>query len=271
MKRVASPRRNPRIALRPQQRKARNRRVVSILAILVLGAAFVLSWARFKKSVFTLKQSLVEDIPSPKTVELEGVPDSLKPQILSFLNAQSLNSWKSQGSKIMERFPFLKSAHLSRDFFSRGLVYHIVLRQAVAVVSGGNGRNFMDDKGNFFKAPKELYAESLPEIQDSNMDSKALRQAASFLNKIASLNLPSPIESLRYLSPVNGWSVELQDGTLIDWGDFRWTKEKVKRLNAVLADAKTYAKGNFFVDMRSFGNGKIFVKPAVSKALARGF
>ncbi len=271
MKRLASHKRSPKVVLRPQQRKARNRKVVFIFAILILGAALVLSWVRLKKSFFNFKQSVAAAIPFPRTVEVEGVPDSLKPEVLSFLNSQNPVSWQNRSGDIKNHFPFLRTVHLSRDFFSRGLVYHIVLRQAVAVFSGRDGRSFMDAEGTLFKAPKKLYERPVPEILDTDANLKTLRPVARFLVKVASLPLSSPIESLHFLSPVNGWSVELQDGTRIDWGDFQWTKEKVKRLNAVLADAKTYAKGHLFVDMRSFGDGKVFVKPDVSKALARGF
>ena len=271
MKRPAPRKRSPKVALRPQYRKARAHKIFSMVSVLILGTATFLGWARLKKSVSMIKKSAAAAIPSPKTVEIDGVPDSLKPEVLSFLNSQNPASWQNRSADIKNYFPFLKAVHLSRDFFYQRLVYHVVLRQAVAVVSGRYGRSFMDEGGVLFKAPKELYDRPVPEILDSDMDLKTLRHVAGFLDKIASLPLSSPIESLRYQSPVNGWVVNLQDGTRIDWGNLRWTKEKVNRLNAVLADAKTYLKGDFFIDMRSFENGKIFVKPSVSKALARRF
>ena len=266
MKRAAS-RRNIKVALRPQARKARKRKILSILAVFALGTVLALSWSRLKKSAFFIGGAISGSIPAPKTVVIEGAPESLKPEILSFLNSQNIHSWKNKSSDILGRFPFLESADLRRDFFSQSLVYRVVLRQAIAVFIEDGNSSFLDERGKLFKAPQDLYQNSIPKILDAKMDPKGLRRIAAFLKKVSSLPLPSPIESLRYRSPVNGWILSLNDGTRIDWGNFKWTDEKVRRLSAVMADAKTYVKGNFFVDMRSFSNGKIFVKPSMAKTL----
>ena len=261
------PHRNLKVALRPQERKARKRKILSTLMVFALGTALALSWSRLKESGSFIEASISRVIPVPKTVAVKGAPESLKTEILSFLDSQNVHSWKNKSSDVRRRFPFLESVHLRRDFFSQTLVYHVVLRQAIAVVIEDKDSSFLDDQGKLFKAPQELYQNPIPTILDVKMEPKALRRVAAFLKKISSLPLPSPIKSLRYQSPVNGWLLSLNDGTRIDWGNLKWTDDKVKRLNAVMADAKTYVKGNFFVDMRSFSNGKIFVKPDTAKTL----
>jgi hypothetical protein len=52
-------------------------------------------------------------------VAVDGAPESLKPEILSFLKSQSVHSWKNKSSDILAHFPFLESVHLRRDFFSQ--------------------------------------------------------------------------------------------------------------------------------------------------------
>lgn len=254
------------VSLRPKRRRERNRKTLSVLGFLFLGGLAFITWKHLKSEALVFKKSISSFLPPPKEIKFTGVSDSLQSNIFAFLKTRGDLGWRNQGVELNREFPYLSFAVASRDFFKEKMTYAVVLRQPLGLVQWrGQLLGYLGDQGVVFKAPQGLYSTALPEVQIEPGDQKKLSQAALFLKRLnQSHNLPSPLASLRYVSRVDGWDVTLQDGTVIFWGDFRWTAEKTKRLGLVLADAKTHSKKNFLVDLRSFEDGKIFIKPEAS-------
>ncbi|HOW89188.1 MAG TPA: cell division protein FtsQ/DivIB, partial [Elusimicrobiales bacterium] len=97
---------------------------------------------------------------------------------------------------------------------------------------------------------------------------EGLARLAVFLKEFSPLSsglLSRPVK-LEYPSPGSGREstcrLELANGASVLWGDFEFTEAKVSRLNEVLADASGRVKGPLRVDMRYFGDGKVFVSKA---------
>jgi len=212
-------------------------------------------------------------IPLPKQIEIAGVPDSLKPPILAFLKSLDAWGWRNEGPALVRAFPYLASTKVNRDFFERKISYQVALRRSVGLVQRrGQLLGYLGDQGVVFKAPEGLYPTAMPEVQIGKGDQENLRQAAMFIHELkVSQGLPSPLAELFYVSTSAGWNMTLQDGTFVSWGDLRWTAEKVRRLDLVLSDATAHSHVKFSADLRSFEDGKIFLKPEPSAIGNRRF
>ena len=64
---------------------------------------------------------------------------------------------------------------------------------------------------------------------------------------------------LEYRGSSESCRLTLESRAEILWGEFKFTKAKIVRLNEVLADAARRIKGPLKVDLRYFRDGKVFV------------
>ncbi len=261
------------VSLRPKRRRDRGKKILLVAVFVLMGISAYGVWSHLKAEEDVFKKSISSVIPLPKEIDVVGIPDSLKPPVLDFLKSLNSWAWRDQGPALVRMFPFFASAQISRVFFKRRISYQVALRRAVGLVQRrGQLLGYLDDQGVVFKAPEGLYPAALPEVQIGTFDQENLRPVAMLMNEVgASAGLPAPLVKLRYVSDDAGWSATLQDGTSVSWGDLRWTAEKIRRLGLVLADAKAHSKGDFSVDLRFFGDGKIFLKPEHSAAGNRRF
>jgi len=185
------------------------------------------------------------------------------------LKPASWGPWKPYGEarRLLREFPFLSSAAARRDWKTRSIRFEVALRKPSArVLRRGRPWGWLSDDGILFEAPATFFpGADLPEIDlgsASDADGSAL---ARFLSQTQGTDaFTGTIARIEFVSPEQGWKLELSDGGKILWGELRWTTEKLERLRQVLGDARARGRAGWTPDLRYFGEGRILLKPRSS-------
>lgn len=259
-----------RVVLRPKQRSRRNRIAVAVVAVAAL------SWGAF----FTVRQ-LSREIGSPQAyiksvllpslvaVELTGGPQSVREEAAEFLAERRGATAAAQAAALREEFPCLKSVTIRRSWLRRTVRLELALRAAVARAAGKRSA-YLSDDGVVFEAPEDLYGVTSPVVEPGAAGPKELEAAAALvLAARAPGAAPSPLASLRWTSAAEGWEARLEDGTVVLWGEARWTSDKLARLREVVADARARNEPTapFVADLRYFEDGKVLLRPLASRGV----
>lgn len=143
----------------------------------------------------------------------------------------------------------------------------VSLRRPVAVLPAaaggpaGDSARFLAADGAVFEAPAGVFSvEDLPRVDPGETGAGDLDKLVLFLNAAGGEALPARLVRMEASRDGGGWTGTLDDGTRLLWGRLRWTEEKLRRLRAVLADARPRFEGALTADLRHFEDGKIFVR-----------
>ena len=205
-----------------------------------------------------------------EAVEVLGAPAGLEHRMrvaLDFRPGEVWAPWRPGrvAGELRRRFACLRSVRARREWLSRRVVFETELRTPVARVSrGGAASGLLDAEGEAFAAPEGLYAEGgLPVLDLSGHPAdRGLGPLGRLVAAAAAPGaLPVRLKGMRYEASEDGWSAALEDGTTLLWGSLRWTDEKLSRLREVFSDARPRFPGGLTADLRSFEDGKIFVRP----------
>lgn len=254
------------VKLRPKQRSRRNRLFVAVVAVLFAGAAAVVTLrhlaAQIGNPLVYLRNSVS---PSFVSVTISAPQDSVRQAAEAAVAAKGRLSPAAQAAAIKEGLPYVKAVAVRRDWLRRRARLELSLRSAAAAAElRGKPAGYLSDEGVVFAAPEGLYNVTQPVVETSGADAADLALAARIARAAgAPAALPSPLRSLRWLSPREGWQAQLEDGTAVLWGDGRWTKDKLSRLREILADAKSQpgTPARFVADMRYFEDGRVLLRP----------
>ncbi|MHB2026732.1 MAG: cell division protein FtsQ/DivIB [Elusimicrobiota bacterium] len=133
----------------------------------------------------------------------------------------------------------------------------------------GKPAGFLALDGGIIQAPDSLYSRDIPRVDIGARALERMPDLAGFLKIVsADPQLFSPLIQLKFISDADGWDARFADGAQIKWGDFRWTKLKISRINQVLADAKSRYGEPVNLDLRYFGSGRVILRPPRSKSIA---
>jgi hypothetical protein len=163
-------------------------------------------------------------------------------------------------AEIRRRHPGLASVSVSRNFLTRKAsieaepekVVAQVLSDGATAYLGVTGRLMGENLSGAGEAPFAVELRGAP---------GAAPELAAFLAEL------KPLAGLFYAEPARlacdgagrDCSLWLRDGSVALWGRFEFTRLKILRLNEVMKDALAKSGGPLRADLRSFGEGKIFV------------
>lgn len=254
------------VALRPRQRSRRNRFAVAALAVLFVGAAAALTLRHVAREVGNPFAYIKNNVsPALMTVELSVPQETVRQAAVNFLATRGRLTPAAQAAALEDAFPYLKTVAVHRDWLRRRALLTLSLRAAVAAAaSRGRSAGYLSDDGMVFAAPDGLYDVSAPVVETAGAGLDELRLAAKIVRAAAAPDaLSSPLQTLRWVSPQEGWEARLADGTTVLWGDGRWTSDKLSRLREILADAKTQqgTPSRFVADLRYFEDGRVLLRP----------
>lgn len=162
--------------------------------------------------------------------------------------------------KIKRSYPALASVKVSRNFITGKASIEAVPEEAVSPVLSDGTTRYLGITGRFM--PEDLSgsvpAPFLVELRRTPRKAGAL---ADFLVEV------KPMCGLFYSSPRvlrcegRDWDCRftLDDGSEVLWGGFEFNRLKILRLNEVMGHALSRSRGPLRADLRSFGEGKIFV------------
>ncbi len=207
------------------------------------------------------------------SVTVSAPSDALRDSAVSYLSTLGKISPSAQAQALQDHLSWIKSAGVSRDWFHRRAVLTLTPRVAVAAVQRkGRPAGWLSDDGVVFDAPQGAVAVDSPRVDATGAGAQDLKAAAALLREAAREGaLPSPLVALRLVSSADGWQAQLQDGTVVLWGDGRWLSDKLARLREVLADARELASaksGGYTADLRYFEDGKVLLRPLPARSVS---
>lgn len=165
--------------------------------------------------------------------------------------------------EVKRRHPGLASVKVSRNFFTGRAGITAVPEEVVSPVLADGATVYLGTSGRLM--PEKLSGDRAdPFTVELAGASAEAPELAAFLADLR------PLSGLFYSRPLvlscdgRSWDcrLKLEDGTTVLWGKFEFTRLKVLRLNEVMIDASRKAAGPLRADLRSFGEGKIFVSAA---------
>jgi len=257
------------VVLRSKVRRRRNRQRAAVAAVGLLGLGAALTLFHLKGELHAWAGRL-KGLTRPAQIQVEGVPEPLRAQAVSFLEAQGpLSSWEA-AERLRERFGWLKTVRARRGWLERGVRFELGLRRPLGrAFLGARPAGALGEGGILFEAPKGLWEaqalEAFPSLEVAGAGPGALRELSEFLLALPVLSLPSPLLRMRYLSPDDGWEARFADGTSVLWGDLSLTQEKAARLGQVVADARSRFSGPLSADLRYFEDGKVLLTPGAPR------
>ncbi|MBI3551479.1 MAG: hypothetical protein HY077_03090 [Elusimicrobia bacterium] len=251
------PRRH-RVVLRPKVRSQRVRLLAAAGALACLGAMALVVLLQFKRQGADWSALKARLVPAPRGIEVDGAPPELKDKLTAFLEPRL--AAPASAAELLAAFPCLKSAGLSRSYWTGTFRYVVEPRKAVGAAARA-GRYLADD-GTVFAAPEGVYAVSGPALEFEGATGAELKELAGFLSQSAKPgSLPAALEKMRFVSAAEGWEARLADGTVLIWGDLRFTRQKLSRLREILDDARAQFGGASSADLRYFEDGRVLVRP----------
>lgn len=269
MKHSPAPRRH-RVALRPKVRRRRFQALAAGGALLLLAGAAGLTLRHVAGSLPSFPSLLGRLSPRAGHVAVEGAPELLAGPMEAYFNEPGA-SLGSRLAGFAARFPAVKSWDLRRDWSGRGARVAVVLRRAVARLSrGGRPAGFLDEDGEAFAAPEELYPEARISVEAGDAPADRLKGLPALLAGLSrDADLPAPLARVGFRGSYEGWEVALGDGTVVLWGGLDWTREKLSRLREVLSDGRAEA-APVLADLRFFEDGRVLLRPlAAARVPAR--
>ncbi len=249
------------MAVRPKVRSQRLRELGAAGALACLGGLALLTILQFKREGADLAALKAKILPPPRAIEVVGAPAGLQERLLSFVESRGAQA--ASPAEILSTFPCLKNAGVSRSYLRGKLTYSVEPRKPVGTaLLRGRAAGFLSDDGVIFSAPDELFEISGPALALDGASEKDLKALAVFLPQAAKAGaLPAALLKMRFVSAQDGWQAELADGTSLQWGDLRFTRQKFDRLREILADAHAQFGGAAGADMRYFEDGRVLLKP----------
>lgn len=263
------------VALRPRQRTRRNRVILSVFAVAVMGAAAAATLRQMARQVGNPFVYL-RNTYSPSTlmsVTVSAPSDALRDSAVSYLSTLGKISPSAQAQALKDHLSWIKSVDVSREWLRRRAVLTVTPRVAIAAAQlKGRSAGWLSDEGVVFDAPEGAVAVDSPRVDATGAGAHDLKAAAALLREAAREGaLPSPLVALRLVSSADGWQAQLQDGTVVLWGDGRWLSDKLARLREVLADARELASaksGGYTADLRYFEDGKVLLRPLPARSVS---
>lgn len=254
---------------RTAQRKRRNRIVVSVLFVSILAGFAYATVKHFARDIGNPFVALKNNL-SPSMMAVEVVADNaaIVPLAQAYLETRGRLSPAAQASALKDKFTFLKSVNVRRDWLRRKAR---LLLESRAAVAAARPVGYLSDDGVVFDAPDGLYAVVGPTVETKGARKEDLAVAAKIALAAARPGaFPAPLVSLKLAPGFEGWEAALADGTTVLWGDGRWTELKLSRLKEVLADARAQSDSGarYAADLRFFEDGKVLLRPLSSRTVS---
>jgi len=253
------------VAVRPKVRSQRMRQLGAAGAVACLGALAFLTLLQLKREGVGWSVLKSKVMPRVTSVQIIGAPHALEDRLREFLVSRTADRSGSAAADLLAAFPCLKTAEVSRSYWRGRMTYAVALREALGTVTlRGRPAGYLSADGVVFEAPAGLFAVSGPELELGGAGPDDLKRLAAFLpDAVKPGGLESPLARMRFLSSTEGWEAGLADGTVLQWGDLRFTQQKLLRLREILADARAQFGGAASADLRYFEDGRVLLRPAL--------
>ena len=249
--------------------KVRNRLLKSAgITFSVLLAAAILGYAgltaiRFTSSLplgrffsFTLKSV---SVTSPSEDISAEISRRLSPHL-----GETFSSGDAQAfaAALKQRYPALIRVEVDRSFINGRVRVRAESERVVAKVRlNGENEFYLSENGRlqgecYGAAPADIFETDLYAAPGAGLEIlagfvKELRaMAPEFSSRPVKLDCRDSAQTCR---------LTLANSAEVLWGEFKFTKTKISRLNEILADAERKIKGPLKVDFRYFRDGKVFV------------
>lgn len=258
------------VVVRSRVRVRRARLAAAALAVGLVGA---LAAAAARQTAWSLRGALGPRAASAPDRAAPVVVDAPEPlRALAQAAADAVEgSAGAKAAALKARFACIADVAVGRAWGQAGATLAPALRPAAALaLRRGRPAGILGEDGSVFEAPAGVYALRGPAVDVEGAapaDLRALAREWGALSRPGAF--PAPLESLSYRVPEESWQARLVDGTVVLWGRFDWTQEKLARLSEALADARGRAPGALGADLRWFEDGKVLIKP-LGVARARG-
>jgi len=165
-------------------------------------------------------------------------------------------------NELPKMFPNIRRASVARSLFGGVLDVKLEKRIPVARAVGFASPQLVDETGEIYEARPGEGDELLPVSFPEGFSGTSVgAEIARLLGAVSSYgtDFPSRPSAVRYDNHSDAVTVELSDGSVLDWGTREYTAEKIARLAQVFPKARSKISGPYTVNMRYFEKGRIII------------
>lgn len=273
------------ISLRQKRKKQKKRKMLFVFfGIFALGI-FFLSLPDIVKYSGELKKTALSKLYVKKII-VKNLPLEIQEEILSIISLKPQTSLMSVDAKQLEnkisrKMPQLKNVGIDISRIFGKITISAVLRIPAAVLLTDSDMKLIDDTGHIYIDSRSRVLseqclnltglkkadcikpnfEKLPPvyIKDKLNSEKLPLEIVKSIKDIKKLESGFPHKPLLfdYRCATNSLSIILKDGSVINWGGFKFTKEKIVRLNQGFKQMDLSHKGPYNVELEFFQDGRI--------------
>lgn len=267
------------ISFRSKKKKLRNKKFFLFFLAIVILAMFYFSTPYISKTFGEIKNFTLSSIKI-KHITINGVSPETQNEILSAMQLKegmplsAIDTAKIK-KEILQKFLYLKNISVSIDWIFAKLTITSSERVPLAVVFTAKKVSMADTEGDIYDDFNLLSAENKIKFATDNYPNLVPVYIEGKNNEKLPLKIVESIVSikeskelftykpliLRYNSESEILYILLDDGSLINWGDFGFTKQKIIRINQGFEKISSREKGPYNIDLRFFANGRMIFSP----------
>ncbi|NLO91367.1 MAG: hypothetical protein GX410_05180 [Elusimicrobia bacterium] len=251
--------------------KVRRQRVRSVLGMLLAAAVLAaVCWGGCL--AYSSAMGLAHKASRPdwtywraKGIKVRGLPAQQSVDVSDFAAPEPGRVYLSSDCaklqyRLSEQFPYLRKIRVHRNWLTRNMVVSALLRKPVGLISAADRQVYADESGELYSMSGSTEPARLLSVRlDSLPPSRRLKPELAALLNYIDANIPLfPATPVELRQPDSGEvSLRLEDGSVVDWGNFAYAREKLDRLKAVFDMAKARIQGPLRINMTNFEDGSI--------------
>lgn len=165
-------------------------------------------------------------------------------------------------NELPKLFSNIRKADVSRSLFGGVLTVKLEKRVPVARATGFASPQLVDETGEIYEARPGEGTELLPVAFPEGFYGESVgTEIARLLGAVSAYgaDFPSRPSVVRYDNRSDTVTVELADGSVLEWGTREYTAEKIARLAQLFPKAQSKISGPYAVNMRYFERGRIII------------
>lgn len=203
-----------------------------------------------------------------KSLDIKIGNEKLNREISKLFNDRIGKRWNKglkNGIKreLLSKRPYINDISVSKNILTGKVIISGELEKIVSKIElNGSKEHYLALSGKIFSsAYEEAVNQDFIRVEIHADKKPELKIFAEFINKI---NLSRKLFKLRpvlikYSLSGEKCAIILEDNSLVNWGKFELTDQKILRLNSILDDIVGKIPAPHNVDLRHFAIGKIFI------------
>ncbi|MEA3307806.1 MAG: hypothetical protein U9Q34_08490 [Elusimicrobiota bacterium] len=247
------------------RKKLLKKLAITVLGVLLITVLFVSLKMVYKAASVKIKSGILNS--EIKSFDIKIGSKRMKSEILDLFKGRVGQKWnkdiKNEIQKdLLASHPYIDNIKVSKNILTGKVVITGQLAKIVSKIVLNKKEYYLAFSGKIFLSVyKEALKQNFIRTEVSAPKNPKLKIFAEFINKVNLSRKTFKLDPtlIKYDLNKKECSITLEDGSLVNWGEFEMTDLKILRLNRVLSDGSGKISPPYNIDLRHFAIGKILI------------